>query len=75
MFKKIYNLVYEERLIEKKVLVCNVKNTFIYKDIKLLEKIGFKVLLIYSPPYKDPLRFFYNRIKELVLSFFICRLQ
>ena len=57
-------------LSKKVVLVCNVKNTFVYKDIKLLEKIGFKVLLIYSPPYKDPLRFFYNRIKELVLSFF-----
>ena len=55
-------------LSKKVVLVCNVKNTFVYKDIKLLEKIGFKVLLIYSPPYKDPFRFFYNRIKELVLS-------
>ena len=55
-------------LSKKVVLVCNVKNTFVYKDIKLLEKIGFRVLLIYSPPYKDPFRFFYNRIKELVLS-------
>ena len=30
-------------LSKKVVLVCNVKNTFVYKDIKLLEKIGFKV--------------------------------
>ncbi len=45
-------------LSKKVVLVCNVKNTFVYKDIKLLEKIGFRVLLIYSPPYKDPFRFF-----------------
>ena len=57
-------------LSKKVVLVYNVKNTFVSKDIKLLEKIGFTVLLIHSPPYRDPFRFFYNRTKELVLSCF-----
>lgn len=57
-------------LLKKVVLVCNVKNTFVNKDITLLEKMGFNVLLIHSPPYKDPFRFFYNRIKELILSLF-----
>ena len=57
-------------LSKKVVLVCNVKNTFVSKDINLLKKMGFEVLLIHSPPYKDPFRFFYNRIKELILSLF-----
>ena len=48
-------------LSKKVVLVYNVKNTFVCKDIKLIEKIGFTVLLIHSPPYRDPFRFFYNR--------------
>ena len=57
-------------LLKKVVLVCNVKNTFVSKDINLLKKMGLEVLLIHSPPYKDPFRFFYNRIKELILSLF-----
>ena len=57
-------------LSKKVVLVCNVKNTFVSKDINLLKKMGFEVLLIHSPPYKDPFRFFYNRIKEFFLSLF-----
>ena len=29
-------------LSKKVVLVCNVKNTFVYKDIKLLKKMDLK---------------------------------
>lgn len=49
-------------------LVSNTKNTFVLKDIELLESMGFKVFLIYSPAFKDPLRFFWNRIREFFLS-------
>ena len=53
---------------KKVVLICNIKNTFIRNDINLLKDMGYKVLLIYSPAYKDPFRFFLNRFRE----FFLC---
>ncbi len=52
----------------KVTLVCNIKNTFVIKDIELLEGMGHKVFLIYSPAFKDPFRFFWNRIREFFLS-------
>ena len=52
---------------KKVVFICNIKNTFITNDIKLLEDMGYKVMLIYSPAYKDPFRFFLNRFRELFL--------
>ena len=51
-------------------LTCSVKNTFVLKDIELLESLGYCVCLIQSSPYKDPLRFFWNRIREFFLGFF-----
>ncbi len=56
--------------VNKVTLVCTVKNTFVLKDIALLESLGFSVLLIHSPPYKDPFRFFFNRFREFFLGFF-----
>lgn len=53
---------------KKVIFICNVKNTFVTNDIILLEEMGYKVLFIYSPAYKDPFRFLLNRIKE----FFLC---
>ena len=52
----------------KVTLVCNLKNTFVDKDIALLEQMGYQVLVIHSPSYSDPLRFFWNRIREVLLS-------
>lgn len=52
----------------KITLICNLKNTFVVKDIALLEQMGYQVFLIHSPPYSDPLRFFWNRIREALLS-------
>lgn len=52
----------------KVTLVCNLKNTFVVKDIELLEQMGYQVLVIHSPSYSDPLRFFWNRIREVLLS-------
>lgn len=56
--------------IKKVTLVFTIKNTFVLKDIALLKSLGYSVLLIHSPPHKDPFRFFYNRIREFVLCFF-----
>ena len=39
-------------------LVCNVKNTFVMKDVELLESMGYYVYLIHSPPYQRPSSFF-----------------
>jgi len=49
-------------------LVCNVKNTFVLKDVALLESLGYSVFLIHSPPFKDPFRFFLNRLREFFLG-------
>ena len=54
----------------KVTLVSNTKNTFVFKDIELLEGMGHKVFLIYSPAFNDPIRFFWNRIREFFLSLF-----
>lgn len=51
-------------------LVCNVKNTFVLKDVALLESLGYSVFLIHSPPFKDPFRFFLNRLREFFLGIF-----
>lgn len=56
---------------KKVTLVCTIKNTFVLKDVALLESLGYSVLLIHSPPYKDPLRFIFNRIREFFLAFFM----
>ena len=55
---------------KKVTLVCTIKNTFVLKDVALLESLGYSVLLIHSPPYKDPFRFFFNRFREFFLGFF-----
>ena len=54
---------------KKVIFICNIKNTFIINDINLLEDMGYKVFLIYSPAYKDPFRFLLNRIREFFLCF------
>ena len=54
---------------KKVTLVCTIKNTFVLKDVALLESLGYSVLLIHSPPYKDPLRFIFNRIREFFFGF------
>tara|TARA_B100001093_G_scaffold436619_1_gene435106 strand:+ start:435 stop:1496 length:1062 start_codon:yes stop_codon:yes gene_type:complete len=56
--------------LRKVTLVTNQKNTFVIKDIALLEQMGCHVFIIYSPSYKDPFRFFWNRLRELVLSLY-----
>ena len=50
--------------LRKVTLVTNQKNTFVIKDIDLLEQMGFHVFIIYSPSYKDPFRFFWNRLQK-----------
>ena len=58
-------------MIPKKVtLTFSLKNTFVLKDIALLEKMGYDVLTIQSPPHSDFIRFLWNRITEFILSFF-----
>lgn len=54
---------------KKITLVSSLQNTFVVKDKLLLEQLGYKVLSIQSPPHRDFIRFFWNRIRELVLSF------
>src|SRR6056300_1835250 len=54
----------------KVTLVTNSKNTFVLKDVEMLEQMGYRVLIIYSPAHKDPLRFIANRIREFFLSLF-----
>ena len=56
--------------LRKVTLVTNQKNTFVIKDIDLLEQMGYHVFIIYSPSHKDPIRFFWNRLRELVLSLY-----
>ena len=55
------------------VLLCSVQNTFVLKDKALLEKQGHHVKLITSPPFKDPIRFAWNRLREALLGFFYIR--
>ena len=55
---------------KKVILVCNQKNTFVIKDICLLEQMGYHVFLIYSPAYRDPFRFLWNRLRELILGIY-----
>ena len=56
---------------QKKVtLVYSLKNTFVLKDSLLLKQMGYEVLLIQSAPYSDLARFFWNRIRELILGFY-----
>lgn len=55
-------------------LVYSLNNTFVQKDRKHLEKWASRVYQLSSLPYKDPLRFLFNRIRELFFSiFFISR--
>ena len=60
--RKIANILKEftlkNKMPQKSNIFCNIKNTFITNDIYLLEEMGYKVFLIYSPAYKDPFRFF-----------------
>ena len=51
----------------KVTIVSNQKNTFVVKDILLLEQMGYHVFFIHSPAYRDPIRFFWNRLRELIL--------
>jgi glycosyltransferase involved in cell wall biosynthesis len=56
---------------QKKVtLVYSLKNTFVLKDSLLLKQMGYEVLLIQSAPHSDLARFFWNRIRELILGFY-----
>lgn len=52
-------------------LVYSQRNTFVLKDIALLEQLGYNVLSIQSPPHSDAFRFIWNRIKEFFLGFFV----
>lgn len=55
-------------------LVYSLNNTFVKKDLIHLEKWASKVYQLSSFPYKDPFRFFYNRIREFFFGlFFISR--
>ena len=56
---------------KKVTLVYSLNNTFVLKDIALLERMGHKVMSIQSPPHKDVFRFTWNRIKEFFLGFFL----
>ena len=53
-------------------LVCNVKYTFVMKDVELLERMGYYVYLIHSPPYRDPFRFFVEPSKGAVHGALLC---
>jgi glycosyltransferase involved in cell wall biosynthesis len=58
-------------MISKKVtFVYSLKNTFVEKDIALLEQIGCQVKLIESLPHKAFFPFIWNRIKEFIGGFF-----
>jgi len=54
----------------KVTLVCNLKNTFVIKDVKLIEAMGYDVYLVHSPPYKNPVSFFWNRLSEFILCLY-----
>ena len=56
---------------EKITLVYSLKNTFVLKDIALLEEMGYRVLTLQSRPYKGILGFFWNRIREFFIGFFL----
>ena len=53
------------------MLVYSLKNTFVLKDIALLDQMGYTVVTIQSIPYSDLFRFTWNRIKEFIQGFFL----
>jgi glycosyltransferase involved in cell wall biosynthesis len=50
-------------------LVYTLKNTFVARDIDHFKALGVQVFEIPSPPFKDPIRFFWNRIREFFIGF------
>jgi len=52
----------------KVTLVYSLRNSFVQRDINLLEQLGYRVETIASPPDKNPLKFFANRLRECALS-------
>ncbi len=55
---------------KKVLLIYSLKQTFVSKDQKLLTSEGHTVFSLESPPYSDPFRFCWNRMKEIFLGFF-----
>ena len=47
--------------------VYSIKRSFVDTDLKILNKLGARVLEIHSPPHKG-VGFFINRLRELLLS-------
>ena len=47
--------------------VYSIKRSFVDTDLKILNKLGARVLEIHSPPHKG-IGFFINRLRELLLS-------
>ena len=56
---------------KKVMLVYSLKNTFVLKDIALLDQMGYTVVTIQSTPNRDLFRFTWNRIKEFIQGFFL----
>jgi hypothetical protein len=52
----------------KVTLVYSLRNSFVQRDIDLLEQLGYRVETIVSPPDKNPLKFIFNRLREFLLS-------
>ncbi|MDA0985606.1 MAG: glycosyltransferase family 4 protein [Bacteroidetes bacterium] len=55
---------------KKVTLVYSLKNTFVQRDIALLEKMGYQVLTLQAPPVKHFFGFLWNRLREFFLGFF-----
>ena len=55
-------------------LVYSLNNTFVQQDLMHLKNCATKIYQLSSLPYKDPLRFLFNRFREFFFSlFFISR--
>ena len=48
---------------KKVTLVYSLKNTFVQRDIALLEKMGYQVLTLQAPPVKHFFGFLWNRLR------------
>ena len=55
---------------KKVTLVYSLKNTFVQRDIALLEKMGYQVLTLQAPPVKHFFGFLWNRLREFFFRVF-----
>ncbi len=56
---------------KKVALVYSLHNTFVAQDLLHLQECAAQVFSMASYPHKDPMRFFWNRLKEFFFSLFV----